>query len=71
MHPLLQHRASDLRGDASGACYREGCLSYGIHVQASFRRVAEYVAKILNGAKPANLPVEQPTSVQRVSSGTH
>ncbi len=43
-----------------------GLMSYGVHVQASFRRVAEYVAKILNGAKPADLPVEQPTRFELV-----
>jgi putative tryptophan/tyrosine transport system substrate-binding protein len=41
-------------------------MSYGVHVQASFRRVAEYVAKVLNGAKPADLPVEQPTKFELV-----
>jgi putative tryptophan/tyrosine transport system substrate-binding protein len=43
-----------------------GLMSYGVHVQASFRRLAEYVAKILNGAKPADLPVEQPTRFELV-----
>lgn len=40
---------------------RGGLLSYGIEIPSSFRRIAGLTAKILNGAKPADLPVEQPT----------
>ena len=38
-----------------------GLLSYGTNVPAIFRHSAVYVDKILKGAKPSNLPVEQPT----------
>ena len=36
-----------------------GLMSYGVDVKSDFRRLADYVAKILNGAQPAELPVEQ------------
>jgi putative ABC transport system substrate-binding protein len=41
-----------------------GLMSYGVDFAPAYGRVAEYVAKILNGAKPADLPVEQVTTFE-------
>ena len=38
-----------------------GLVSYGPNIPDLFRRTADYVDKIMRGAKPADLPVEQPT----------
>jgi len=43
-----------------------GLLSYGPNVVENYRRSAIYVDKILKGAKPAELPVEQPTKIELV-----
>ena len=51
--------------------YREhveagGLISYGVDLRESYRHAADFVDKILKGAKPGDLPVEFPTRLSMV-----
>jgi putative tryptophan/tyrosine transport system substrate-binding protein len=62
---LLQHR---LPAATFARSFAEigGLMSYGANVPESFRRSAVFVAKILQGAKPADLPIELPTKFELI-----
>jgi ABC-type uncharacterized transport system substrate-binding protein len=64
----LQHRLPSMCEEISFV--RDGCLlSYGPDFAAMWRRSAVFVDKILKGAKPADLPVEQPTKFDLFING--
>ena len=62
---LAQHRLPSMFGLRENV-EAGGLLSYGPNVLASTRRAAVFVEKILKGARPADLPVEQPTTFEMV-----
>ncbi len=48
-----------------GFYVQQGCLmSYGVNIFDLYRRLGGHVAKVLKGAKPADLPIEQPTKLE-------
>jgi putative tryptophan/tyrosine transport system substrate-binding protein len=61
----LKSRLPSLYGDKEGV-NAGGLIYYGADLADIYRRVAIYVDKILKGAKPADLPVEQPTKFELV-----
>jgi len=61
----LRHRLP-LIADQNQFATSGGLVSYGIDRSHFFRRAAYYVDKVLKGAKPADLPIEQPTKFQLV-----
>lgn len=55
-----EHRLPDVSGILEIA-QAGGLMAYGVDQKAVFRRTAEYVDKILRGARPEDLPIEQPS----------
>jgi putative tryptophan/tyrosine transport system substrate-binding protein len=61
----LKNRLPSMYGNKE-AVDAGGLMSYGADITDSYRRVAYFVDRILKGAKPADLPVEQPTKFEFV-----
>ena len=56
----VQHRLPTV-GGAEQFVEAGGLLAYGVNIDETYRHAAVYVDKILKGAKPTDLPIEQPT----------
>ena len=61
----IRHRIPAISGWSAFAC-SGGLFTYGPRLPESYRRLADYVDKILRGAQPADLPVERPTVFELV-----
>jgi putative ABC transport system substrate-binding protein len=61
----IKHRLPSMNED-SAYVQAGGLMSYATNDAEQFRRAAWYVDRILKGAKPADLPVEQPTKFEFV-----
>jgi len=61
----IKNRVPAMYGDRAFA-ESGGLLSYGPNIPDLYRRAATYVDKILKGAKPGDLPIEQPTKFELV-----
>jgi putative ABC transport system substrate-binding protein len=59
----LKHRLPSMFHNSLWAEFG-GLLSYGPNFVNTFRRAAEQVGMVLNGRKPAEMPVEQPTAFE-------
>jgi putative ABC transport system substrate-binding protein len=59
----LSHRLPGIYGERQWVT-AGGLMAYSTNVEAIWRRTASYVDRILKGAKPADLPVEQPTTFE-------
>jgi putative tryptophan/tyrosine transport system substrate-binding protein len=61
----VRHRLPSMYGFGEHA-KAGGLMAYGVNLAEAYRQAAGYVDKLLRGANPADLPVEQPTKFELV-----
>ena len=62
---VMAHKIPTIAGNGDQASY-DMLLTYGPDFRDYFRRAARYVDRIMKGAKPGDLPIEQPTHFKLV-----
>ena len=65
-HQLVEFAITHKLPTVAGSAHYGALMSYGPNSSDMYRKVASYVDKIFKGAKPADLPVEQPTKLELV-----
>ena len=65
VHTVARHRLPAIY-EAREFAEAGGLMSYGLNIAESFRRAAGFVDRILKGANPRDLPMEQPTKFELV-----
>jgi putative tryptophan/tyrosine transport system substrate-binding protein len=59
----LQHRLPTISSSPELTNFLGGLISYGVSSRENYRRAAYFIRKILDGTKPSDLPIEQPTRI--------